>query len=195
MDARVAKDAFPNEAIAATELQSLTSATCLAIAISWMGYLLLLASASAMSLQDMPNHLARAQVTADLLLHHGQAFGGEFQWHFMLVPYVLGDLLMTASVELLGVQDGAFVWTAAVLIAFAAALLFYLRSIGVRLQGQLLALLIAPYLATDWFFLQGFLEFRFALAWLFLSVGLVARFREQQTRAVYVAYAAAVALG
>lgn len=195
MDARVAKSALAIHEIAATEQQSLTSASCLAIAISWMGYLLLLASASAMSLQDMPNHLARAQVTADLLLHHAQVFGSDFQWHFMAVPYVLGDLLMTASVELLGAQDGAFLWTAVVLIAFAAALVFYLRSIGMRLQGQLLALLIAPYLATDWFFLQGFLEFRFALACFFVTVGLVARFRNQQTRVLYVAYAVALVLG
>jgi hypothetical protein len=49
-------------------------------------YTAIFAWLSAFSLQDYPNHLARAVAMSDLLFHVGERFGDLYQYHFAAVP-------------------------------------------------------------------------------------------------------------
>lgn len=150
---------------------------------------------SALPLQDYPNHLARALVMADLMFHHGANFGALFQFHFLAVPYVLGDLVLATAVELFGVTVATGLWTSLVLLSLPAAFLFYLRTQDAPPNGRALVFLLSMYLATDWFFVMGFLEFRLAVAMTFVCLALAQLLRRSWSVRVWVIYAIVIALG
>src|SRR5579872_6095729 len=52
--------------------------------------------------QDLPNHIARGVVMADLLFQHGVRFGTQFSLHLQPIPYVLHDLLLAGLIQILG---------------------------------------------------------------------------------------------
>src|SRR5512136_1425059 len=85
---------------------------------------------SGYSLQDHPNHLARAVAMSDLIFHGGALFGASFQYHFSLVPYLLDDLTLAGAVELFGARGASGLWVALVVASFPCAVLFYLRHSG-----------------------------------------------------------------
>jgi hypothetical protein len=149
----------------------------------------------ALPLQDFPNHLARAVVMADLIFHQGAGFGEVFQYRFLAVPYVLGDLMLASAVELLGVTGATALWSALVLLSLPAALLFYLRVNRAPANGRALAFLLSMYLSTDWFFIMGFLEFRLAVAVTLVSLALAELLRRCWSAGIYVVYSVVVVLG
>ncbi len=78
--------------------------------LAWSGGLLLLAAycvlfvlLSPLPVQDFPDHLARAVALDDLLFHGGTRFGAIFHFHLEWIPYLLGDLILTVAVAMLGV--------------------------------------------------------------------------------------------
>jgi len=158
-------------------------------------YAAVFASMSAFSLQDYPNHLARAVAMADLMFHGGLRFGALFQYHFAAVPYVLGDLLLTGAVELFGARAATALWIALVMLSLPLALFLYLRGSRISAHGQVLLLLLSLYLSTDGFLFMGFLTFRLAIAFTLVGLALVQRLRREWSPAVFAAYFATVILG
>jgi hypothetical protein len=148
-------------------MQNIGWAAFALLAVAYVGFFVQLTS---LPFQDFPNHLARAVVMADLLFHHGAQFGHVFDYHFMPVPYLLGDLALATLVETLGPTVAAALWTTVVLLSLPAALLFYLHVNEVPRGGRVFILLLSLFLATDWFFLMAFTQFRLGLALMVLAI-------------------------
>ncbi len=144
--------------------------------------------------QDFPNHLARAVVMADLIFHHGAQFGQLYDYHFMPVPYVLGDLLLAGAVELLGPTLASGLWTAIVLLSLPAALLFYLHVNEVPRGGRAFVLLLSLYLATDWFFLMAFTQFRLGFALMLVAIACADLLRRRWSLRRFALYCAVVVI-
>jgi hypothetical protein len=169
--------------------------------LAWTGGLLLIAAycvlfvlLSPLPVQDFPDHLARAVAMDDLLFHGGARFGAIYHFHLEWIPYLLGDLILTAAVGLFGVTGGAASWILLVFLSLPCATLFYLRVRGISPAGRSLALLLSLYLATDWFFLIGFLSFRVAVAMLIATLALVELLRRKWSYPLFALYAGAVVL-
>lgn len=172
-----------------------------AIRIAWSAGLLLAAAycalfvwLSPLPLQDFPDHLARAVAMSDLIFHHGERFGAIYHFQLLWIPYLLGDLILTGAVALLGPSGGGAAWIALVFLSFPCAAVFYTRLRGGGGADRALMWLLALYLATDWFFLMGFLSFRIAVAMLIATLGLVELLRRNWSYPLYGLYAAAVVL-
>jgi hypothetical protein len=166
-------------------------------AVLLVGYIVLFATCSPYSLLDLPNHLARATVIADLLFHHGARFGGDFQllYRYLLIPYVLGDVLLTGAVELGGTQFASALWMSIAFLSLPAAVLFYLRTAGAPRDLQPIAVLLATYLSIDYSFTLGFLEFRLGIALALVALALLERLRARWSVPLYCIYIGTLALG
>jgi hypothetical protein len=149
---------------------------------------------SPLSVQDLPDHLARADAMSDLLFHDGARFGSIYHFQPLWIPYLLGDLLLTAAVGLFGVTGGAASWTLLVFLSFPCAAAFYARVRGINVSGRALLLLLSAYLATDWFFLIGFLSFRVSVAMLIATLGVVELLRRRWSHLLYAVYIVAILL-
>jgi hypothetical protein len=150
---------------------------------------------SPLALQDYPNHLARAFILSDLIFHHGARFGEQFQYHFLAIPYVLGDLALASAIAVLGTAGAAALWSTLTFLSLPAALLFYLRTTQIGKEARAVALVLSVYLATDWFFLMGFLEFRLGVAITLVILAVAERVRRNPTPAWFALYAGVLALG
>lgn len=89
----------------------------IAAALIGAAYVACIVRLTSYPMQDYANHLARADVMADILFHHGARFGQVFQVHLTPVPYVLPDLILMCAVEVFGVAAGAGVFTGLVLLS------------------------------------------------------------------------------
>jgi hypothetical protein len=143
--------------------------------------------------QDNPNHLARAVAMADLIFHHGARFGSEFQYHFLAVPYIFGDMILTTAVELFGPRGADGLWVAVVFLSLPASVLFWLRAHGIATRGQIFGVLLSLYLSTDSFFVMGFFEFRLGIAATLVALALAHTLRRHWTAGLFAAYCALVA--
>lgn len=171
-------------------------------AFVWIGaaavlgaYVAVLVRYSPLALQDYPTHLARARIIADLLFEHGAHFGAQFQFHWLAIPYVAGDLLTACAIEWLGVDRAAALWSVLVFLSLPAALLFYLSTTQIPRSAHALLILICAYLSTDWFFLMGFLEFRLGLAMTLVLLGVAEHVRRSPSAALFAAYALIATVG
>jgi hypothetical protein len=164
------------------------------VAAATAAYVVTLVLLSPLPLQDLPTHLSRAVVMDDLIFHGGTRFGTAYEYHFLVIPYVLGDLMLTGAVELFGLKAASAIWVALVLVSLPAALGFYMRVIGVTPPRQALVLLLALYLSTDWPFVMGFLSFRLGIAMTIATLALVVMLRARWSTAVYLTYVLAVLL-
>lgn len=157
-------------------------------------YCVMLVLVSPIPVQDFPDHLARAAAMGDLIFHGGERFGGLYEFHLLWIPYLLGDLILMGAVELFGPTGGSALWTLLVFLSFPCGALFYLRVRGIRSDDRVLVLLLALYLATDWFFLMGFMTFQISVGMLIATLGLVELLRRKWSYGVFALYIAAVAL-
>jgi hypothetical protein len=160
-----------------------------------LAYTIVIAKSSAIGLGDIPNHLARAYIMADLLFHHGAGFGAQFQYHFQAVPYVLPDLLLTAAVDVLGPRIALASWTVLTFLSVPAALLLYFRvTLGTKDkalledEGALFLLLCAVYLSTDFFFVVGFFTFNLGLACVIVILTLIEVLRRRWSNGLFALY-------
>lgn len=144
---------------------------------------------------DFADHIARAGILADLIFDGGRRFGAEFEFRFLAVPYVLGDLLLMLGVHGLGMPAATAVWTALNVLALPLAVTAWLVTARVDERLRPLAFIISLYLATDWFFLCGFLSFHLAVALVVLAMALVHSLRRDLRAGTYLAYTAVVFAG
>ena len=150
---------------------------------------------SPLPLQDYPTHIARAGILADLIFHHGARFGAVFQYHFLAIPYILGDLLMAGATEIFGASGAAALWSVISFLSLPAALLFFLRAARISTDGWSLLLVLSAYLSTDWFFLMGFLEFRLGIAATLVALGVAESARRRASPSLLVWYAVTLLVG
>lgn len=157
--------------------------------------LLVLLCGALLPLQDFPNHLARALVIADLLFDHGRHFAGVYSFRFLWAPYILSDLAPAALAAVGGPSLAATVLSAALILSLPVAVLLYLDSCGLSRERRPIAWLIALYLATDWFFVKGFIAFRLAIPALLIALACLRRVRRRFSWKGYLAYVGAIAVG
>jgi hypothetical protein len=160
-----------------------------------LGYAAVIIWLSPLALQDFPNHLARTAVLSDLIFHHGAQFGGQFQYHFLPIPYIAGDLILAAAMAVFGSDVTAALWSTLVFLSLPAALLFYLGTTRIANDARALLLILSAYLSIDWFFLMGFLEFRLGIAVTLVTLGVVERIRSRPTIGLFALYCAMLLLG
>ena len=158
-------------------------------------YVLTLGLLSPLTLQDYPAHLANAVALSDLVFHGGARFGEIFSFHFLFVPYFLGDLGFAVMVEAFGPKAGGAAWLTIVLLSVPCALIVFMRITGVISERRPLVFILSLYLATDWFFLMGFLSFRLGIAVTIVNLALMTLLRNRWSTRAFVAYAVLVVLG
>jgi hypothetical protein len=163
--------------------------------LAWLVYAAYFAQLTSFPFQDYPNHLARATILADLLFHGGHRFGAAYEFQLALAPYMLHDAILTGLVGVFGLVGGAAIFTTAVFISLPCALIFYLRANDLAPQARLFIVIISLYLATDWFFLMGFMAFRLALAFIIASVALTDILRRRWSRSTFAGYCAVLVVG
>lgn len=163
-------------------------------AIAVLAYVIAVVRLSPLPLQDLPTHLARAVVMDDLLFHGGTHFGGVYHFHLLLIPYLLGDLFLTGAVHLFGPTAASALWGVFVLLSLPCAILLYLRLARLPIDRRPLLILLSLYLATDWFFAMGFVNFRIAIAMTLTTLGLVSALRRHWSRGLFAIYVCAVLL-
>jgi len=164
------------------------------LALAFLAYLAVFAAFPPLQLQDFPNHLARAQVMADLLFNDGAEFGRNFQFHFQFVPYLLGDLLLTVLVQLTGLTAAGVIWAAVTFLSLPCALAAYLRVKQTAPDVTLLMLFTSLYLSTDTFFVLGFLEFKLSIALVLVALTVVELLRKRWSRGRFAIYAVVVVI-
>jgi hypothetical protein len=171
-----------------TRLELSSARTFLAVSFVCLlaGYIAMLAWCSPLTVQDLPNHLARACVMADLLFNHGAVFGDSFEYHFLFIPYVLGDLGLAALIELFNPNIAIAIWTELVFLSLPASLYVYLRASGMNAEYRGLLLIVSLYLATDGFFMMGFLNFRLGIAGVLIALAVVEWLRRRWSLPLYV---------
>jgi hypothetical protein len=157
-------------------------------------YVVVFAGYSAFSLQDYPNHLARAVAMSDLMFHGGARFGELFQYHFSAVPYILGDLILAGAIDLFGARGASELWIALVMLSLPLALLFYLRGSRLAPDSRVLVFILSLYLSTDGFLFMGFLNFRLGVAMTVVSFAMVQILRQRWSTLLFAAYCVIVGL-
>jgi hypothetical protein len=162
------------------------------LALAVLSYIAVFVWFSPLDVQDYPNHLARALVMEDLIFHDGAEFGQTYQFHFLFLPYVLGDLLLATLVHLVGFSASAIIWMLLTFLSLPLSVFAYLRARQTSTEVTILMLLISLYLSTDTFFTMGFTEFRLSIALVFVALALVEMLRRQWSAVSYLAFAVIV---
>jgi hypothetical protein len=144
---------------------------------------------------DAPNHLARAVVMADALFDGGARFGEVFAVKLSFSGYILGDLLLTELVHLLGPDWAGRLWSTAVFLSVPAALGYLASVLQLHRVAVATAVLVGCYFGTSWFFLSGFNSFQLALSLSLVVAGQLILASERPTAARLVATMALTAVG
>ncbi len=158
-------------------------------------YVVILCALTPLPLQDHPAHLLNAIALSDLVFHGGKRFGGMFSYHFLFVPYVLGDLGYAVSIEIFGPRAGSALWLSFIFLSLPLALAFFMRVACIAVDRRALVLIVSLYLASDWFFMMGFLSYRLGLALIVATLALLIRLRKEWSTLGYLCYGVLVALG
>jgi hypothetical protein len=164
-------------------------------AILAMACVLVVVDSSSLLFQDYPNHLARAEVLADLMFGHGHLFGEAFTYQFMAVPYIAGDLMLALAVHALGDTAATALWTSLVLLSVPLAAMFYLRVMRTPPEIRIVFFLLSLYLSTDWFFVVGFLNFRIGIALTIFALALAQSLRHRWSAPLFALYCTVAAIG
>jgi hypothetical protein len=163
-------------------------------ALAVLAYIAVLLWFSPLLLQDYPNHLARAQILADLLFRHGAEFGQSFRFHLLLTPYISGDLVLSSLVQVAGFKAAAAIWAILTFLSLPAAVYAYLRARGASTEVTLLMLFISLYLSTDTFFVMGFFEFKLSVALVLVALAMVELLRQRWSGVRFGMFAALIVL-
>jgi len=184
-------EAYPGRGRSTVPLTPLFVAGALLVA----AYLSLLWSLDGLPFEDTPNHLSRAVVIADLLFHGGRRFGHAFTFQLAFAPYILSDLALAPLVEAFGPYSAGRLWMMLVAASLPVSVAVYLRLTGHSAYSVVIACVLALYLGTDWFFVNGFGSFRLAVAWTLLATAVWLRYLRSGTAWAYLAHVAILVAG
>ena len=163
-----------------------------AVALAYLGLASRLGNAP---LQDLPNHLTRAHIIADLLFNQGQVFGRDYTFQATFAPYLFGDLILAGLDRLLGMSVTACLWIGALLLLMPWSVLFAARSNGLSRDAAAAAALFSLYIATDWFFCLGFMNFQLAIPFVFFAYGWFLRAMRTGSMGAYLCFSLFTILG
>lgn len=149
----------------------------------------------ALPFQDVPNHLARAVILADLLFHGAHRFGAAFVLKLQAAPYLAGDLALAWLVDRLGPYAAGRLWLILTWACLPASVAAYLRSRRYAPSSIAVATVASFYLATDWSFMTGFQAYRLGVAITLLGLAAWQRVLETGSRRSWAAYVACVGVG
>jgi O-antigen/teichoic acid export membrane protein len=159
------------------------------------GYVVLLATLHGLPYQDLPNHLARATISADLLFDAGRRFGDAFSVRPGLAPYVLHDLAFAWLVHALGPYAAGCALMILSFLATPVAVAVLLRAWRCSRSEVILGCVVSLYLSSDFTFVTGFTSYRLGFATALLALAAWSTFLESGSRRAYLGYAVAVAVG
>lgn len=119
---------------------------------------------------DFPNNLARAFIISQLLTDPGSPFHQHFVFFPSFRPHILGDILMSQLLRIVSLEAAAQLWIVLAFAALPLAIVTYLRVLGKHQLDVLLVLFLSLYLASDWFFLTGFFNYKLAVSFYFFAL-------------------------
>lgn len=122
-------------------------------------------------MQDLPNHLTRAHIMADLLFNHGAQFGDLFAVKLDFSPYLAGDLLLASLDRAIGTAWAARVWIGALIGLLPLSIWFAVRRFGGGTTAASTAAVLALYVATDHYFILGLTNYLLGVACAFFAYG------------------------
>ena len=158
-------------------------------------YLLFLGTLKNFPFSDLPNQLARATIMGDLLFNAGAEYGAQFRLTPAFVPYIGGDLVLAVLTRIFGPEGGGRVWVLATFLSMPAAVWYLLASVRLGHRAWAVATLLSLYFATDWFFVSGMFNYRWALALAIAAYGAFRRYQGSPGVARYALYCLLVVLG
>lgn len=121
---------------------------------------------------------------------HGQQFGALYSYHFLFIPYILGDLVLACLVQVLGSSAAGVLWSVLAFLSLPCALFAYLKARRTAPDVTAVLLLLSVFLATDSFFVMGFFSFRFAVAFVFLGLAAAECLRRDWSLGTYLGFVA-----
>lgn len=139
-------------------------------------------------LQDLPNHLARGHIIADLLFNNGSLFGSKFALDLQVTPYLFADLILATLDRLVGIEWTSRIWITTAVLALPWSVWFLLGVQDCSRRARLVGTLLAFYLATDWFFVSGFLNYQISLSCDLFAYGWFVRARASGSATAYLSY-------
>jgi hypothetical protein len=166
-----------------------------ALGAAVLGYALLAAALGNAPLQDLPNHLTRAHVIADLLWNHGAVFGTAFEFKWTLSPYMSGDLVLAACDWCFGREGASRLWIGASILAIPWSIWFLLRVQAFSRESAASGALLAFYIATDWSFVTGFINYQMAIGAAFFAYGWFLKARAAPGAGPWLGFVATLLLG
>ncbi len=110
-------------------------------------------------MQDLPDHITRAHIIADLLFNHGRQFGDHFFLTPSFSPYMGTDLLLAVLDRLFGTAWAARLCIAITIVLLPLSTWFVVRQQGGGRLAANTAGVLALYVATDSMFTMGFTTF------------------------------------
>ena len=122
-------------------------------------------------MQDLPDHLTRAHIIADLLFNRGAQFGNFFALKLSFFPYVAGDLVLATLDRCVGTAWACRLWIAALITLMPLSVWFAVRRQGASELAAATAGVLALYVATDQFFILGFTNYLLSAACAFFTLG------------------------
>jgi len=146
-----------------------------------------------MPLIDVPNHTARADLIVRLATDPFAR--GLYEYQFRFVPYIFGDLYVALFVKAFGPFLGAKVCAIVTLLLTPAAWLFLLWCWGAELRRVApIALLLTSYIATNYFYLNGYISFCLSASLALFGLGTWELWSRAEGRNAWTLYAVYTAL-
>jgi hypothetical protein len=164
--------------------RQLPSGECTGVRWPWLSlvaaallaaYSVLLLSFRGLPYLDLPNHVARASVLAQILMGQHTAYTAHYVFQPAPVPYFLPDCLLTLLVSIAGPSAGGAIWAFVAFVSLPASVLFVARVWGMARLASALAVLFAISVSVDWAFLAGFFAYRLGIATALVAVALFMR--------------------
>ena len=122
-------------------------------------------------MQDLPNHITRLHIIADLIFSHGGDFGDRFIFQPAFSPYIAGDLLLATLDRFLSTAWACRLCIAASIVLLPLSVWFVVRQQGGSRVAAGAAGVLALYVATDSMFTMGFANFLLSAACALFAYG------------------------
>ena len=146
-------------------------------------------------MQDLPDHITRAHVIADLIFNRGGEFGNHFTLEPTFSPYIAGDLLLASLDRLTGTAWACRLSIAASIVLLPLGVWFVVRKQGGRHVAASTAGVLALYVATDAVFTLGFANFLFSAACTLFAYGWFCEAARAPSRYSYACFVLLLLLG
>ena len=141
-------------------------------------YVAVLAAMTGLPWGDLPNHLTRITIIGELLSSPTSYYHQHYSFHWMLVPYVLWDVLAAGTSRLLPVEANGVLWT---VLTFLSVVWggWCLAKVCLRAEADRQTITAFSILtATGWSFVLGFFAYQISLGLCLLAVACGCRLRE-----------------